>query len=111
MRRRQPRDVIVAAILILLACTQNPDNQRQPGGKAGIPVENPRTSEPRTVRDSLLKGAIRVVSATLTPIDTSAGGIRARLAVRFDTDRPPGSTISIRPDREDVTLRDDGTQG
>jgi len=70
-----------------------------------------RQAPPRSLEDSLRKGAIRVVSATLTPLSVTAEGTTARLAVTFEPQRPAGSSVTIRPDGKTVLLRDDGTGG
>jgi len=70
-----------------------------------------RVAPPRSLEDSLKKGAIRVAGATLTPISATAEGTTLVLAVRFDPERPAGSSITIRPDGKPVVLKDDGTGG
>jgi len=73
------------------------------------PGRDDRLAAPRSLEDSLKKGAVRVVSATLTPLSATAEGTTARLAVRFDPDRRGGPSVAIQSDGKTVVLRDDGT--
>jgi hypothetical protein len=70
-----------------------------------------RTAPPRSLEDSLKKGFIRVVRATLTPISTTGTATNAVLAVRFEPNRPAGSTVTISPEGKAIVLHDDGTAG
>src|SRR6266576_3893781 len=63
-----------------------------------------------TLQDSLKSGDITVIEAFMTPIDPGANG-RALVEMRFDPSLSSSRIITIHPDREETSLRDDGTGG
>lgn len=65
----------------------------------------------RTAEDSLKNGLAPVSEASVTPLDPAGTSERVLLKVRYESGVAPGSTVRLRPDREDVILRDDGEKG
>jgi hypothetical protein len=64
-----------------------------------------------TSEDSLKNGLARVREANLSLLDTSGTSLRTLLEVRYETGVKPGGTVRLRPDGQDVILRDDGEKG
>ena len=101
---------VMFTLVALFACRTTEKPPPSTGGTKGV-VENPRMAEPRSAQDSLRQGVIAVVDASLIPLETGTAGMKARLEVRFNPARAGGSPVTIRPEAEDVVLRDDGAQG
>src|SRR4051812_9029287 len=57
-----------------------------------------------------MDGAIRPISAFVTPLDDSASG-NALLEVRYEAGLTPADTVIIQSDKRPIVLRDDGRNG
>jgi hypothetical protein len=94
-----------AIALALLSITSGCDTRKETPSDTTHPATGAAPFE-----DSLKSGDIAPVEAFLTPLDSSANG-RALVELRFNPSPPSNRTITIHPDNENISLRDDGRGG